>query len=187
MEYAKQLETKDLILGKAKQEDLKSIFKNYWSSEKTSKFMLWLPQKNLQEAQNRLNKAIEFQKEHLAFFVYEKASNEVIGQAAMVENEPGVYEDGGVGLGEKYVGKGYGKQILTCFMDYLFGELNAKKIICSCHTDNIPSAKLLQSRGLKYDHSEMYTRKKDGLTYKADYYIITKQEWLENSKNFLIK
>ena len=183
MKYSTQLETKDLILGKAKQEDLESVFKNYWSSEKTSKFMLWLPQKNLQEAQDRLNKTIDFQKDHLAFFVYEKSTGEVIGQAAMIEIEPDVYEDGGVGLGEKFVGKGYGKQILKCFINYLFGELNAKKIICSCHTDNIPSAKLQQSCGLKYDHSELYTRKKDGLTYKADYYTITKQDWLKNNQN----
>ena len=29
------------------------------------------------------------------------------------------------------------------------------------NSDNIPSAKLQQSCGLKYSHSEMYTRKKD--------------------------
>ena len=187
MKYVTQLETKDLILGKAKQEDLESVFNNYWSSEKTSKFMLWLPQKNLQEAQERLNKTIEFQKDHLAFFVYEKSTGEVIGQAAMIEIEPDIYEDGGVGMGEKFVGKGYGKQILKCFIDYLFGELNAKKIICSCHTDNIPSAKLQQSCGLKYERSEMYTRKKDGLTYKADYYTMTKQDWLGNNKNLSVQ
>ncbi len=62
MKYILQLETKDLILRKAKQEDLKSIFNNYWCSEKSSKYMLWVPQKNLQEAQERLNRTFEFQK-----------------------------------------------------------------------------------------------------------------------------
>ena len=51
MEFKKQLEAKDIILGKAKQEDLHSIYNNYWCSEKTAKFMLWIPQKNLAEAQ----------------------------------------------------------------------------------------------------------------------------------------
>lgn len=182
MEYKQQLETKDLILGKAKMSDLESIFNNYWSSEKTAKYMLWIPQKNLDEARERLEKTIEFQKDHLAFFVYEKSTGEAIGQAAMIEIEPYVYEDGGVGMGEKCVGKGYGKQILNCFIDYLFGELKAKKIICSCHTDNIPSAKCQQACGMKYSHSEMVTRKKDGLTYKSDNYVITCEEW-QKSKN----
>ena len=34
-----------------------------------------------------------------------------------------------------------------------------------------------QSCGMHYTHSEMVTRKKDNLTYKADYYVITKEEY----------
>lgn len=177
MEFKSQLETKDLILGKAKQEDLQSIFNNYWCNSNTAKFMLWVPQKNLEEAQERLDKTIAFQKDHLAFMIYEKATGEAIGQAAMKEIEDGVWEDGGVGMGEKCVGKGYGKQILNCFFDYLFGELNAKKIICSCHPDNIPSKRLQQSCGMKFTHSEEFTRKKDNVTYMAEYYAITKEDW----------
>ena len=161
-------------------EDLEAIYKNYWSSEKTATYMLWSPQKNLEDAKDRLIKTIEFQKNHLAFLIYEKSTNQPIGQAAMIEIEPGVYEDGGVGMGEASVGKGYGKQVLNGFLKYLFEELDAKKVICSCHTDNIPSARCQMACGLKYTHSEMYTRKKDGLTYKADYYEITKEEYFAN-------
>ena len=178
MEYTKQIETQDLILGKAKQEDLESIFNNYWCSEKTAKYMLWVPQKNLQEAQDRLDRTIKFQKDHLAFMVYEKKTGQAIGQAGMFEKEPKVFEDMGIGIGEKFVGKGYGKQILKGLVDYIFSELGGEAVICSCHTDNIPSAKMQQSCGLKYDHSEMYTREKDNLTYKSDYYKITREDWL---------
>ena len=177
MEFKKQLEAKDIILGKAKQEDLHSIYNNYWCSEKTAKFMLWIPQKNLAEAQDRLDRTIAFQEDHLAFMIYEKATGEAIGQAAMIEIEDGIWEDGGIGMGEKCVGKGYGKQILNCFFDYLFGELNAKKVICSCHPDNIPSKKLQQSCGMKFTHTQEFTRKKDNVTYNAEYYAITKEEW----------
>jgi len=177
MELTNQLETKDLILGKAKQDDLQSIYNNYWCNPNSAKFMLWMPQKNLEEAQERLDKTIVFQQNHLAFIIYEKNSGEAIGQAAMIEIEDGVWEDGGVGMGEKFVGKGYGKQILNCFFDYLFGEINAKKIICSCHPDNIPSKKLQQSCGMKFTHNKEFTRKKDNETYMAEYYEITKADW----------
>ena len=120
MEFKEQLETKDLILAKAKQEDLLSIYNNYWCNSNSAKYMLWTPQKNLEEAQVRLDKTIAFQKDHFAFFVYEKQTGEAIGQAAMFELENGVWEDGGIGIGEKFVGKGYGKQILNCFIEYLF-------------------------------------------------------------------
>lgn len=170
--FREKLETKDLILGKAKQEDLHSIYNNYWCSAKTARYMLWTPQKNLEEAQERLDKTITFQKDHLAYFVYEKTTGEAIGQAVMLEIEPGVWEDGGIGIGEKFVSKGYGKQILNAFIDYIFNELKAKKIICSCDSRNIPSAKLQQSCGLKYSHSEKTFRKRDGEEYILDYYAI---------------
>lgn len=179
MSFIERLETKDLILGKAKIEDLNSIFKNYWRSEKTAKYMLWVPQKNLEEAKDRLIRTINYQKENLAFFVYEKKSGEAIGQVAFKEIEDGVYEDGGIGLGENFVGLGYGKQVLNCLIDYMFKNTNAKKILCSCHEDNIPSKKLQMSCGMKYSHTLTVTREKDNLTYKSENYVLTKEEWLK--------
>ena len=178
MEYTKQIETPDLILGKSKQEDLESIFNNYWISETSAKYMLWVPQKNLQEAQDRLDRTIKFQKDYLAFMVYLKQTGEAIGQVGFFEKEPKVFEDMGIGIGEKFVGKGYGKQILTAMIDYMFENLDAEKVLCTCHTDNIASAKMQQSCGLKYTHSEPFTREKDNLTYKSDCYQITREDWL---------
>ncbi len=182
MDFIKELETPDLMLKKAKQEDLESIFNNYWCSEVPAKYMLWTPQKDLQQAQERLNKTLRFQKDHFAFFIYEKSTNQAIGQAGMIEVEPNVYEDIGIGMGEKFVGKGYGKQILRCFINYLFSKANAKKIICSCFEDNIASRKMQQACGLKYEYSKKCTRQRDNLEYTADYYTITREDWIKNSK-----
>ena len=174
------LETKDLILAKAKMEDLEAIFENYWKNEETAKYMLWNPCKDIKEASQRLINVIEFQKDKEAYFVYERKTGQAIGMAAMIEIKPHIFEDGGIGIGKNFVGKGYGKQILGVLLEHVFCTLNAEKVICSCHTDNIPSARLQQSCGLKFSHSEMLTRKKDNLTYKADYYEITKEDYLKN-------
>lgn len=175
--YKVRLETKDLVLGKAKMSDAEALLENYWKEETTARYMLHVPLKTIEEAREKLKLVIEFQKDHMAYLVYEKATMQPIGMAAMKEIAPGVYEDGGVGMGEKFVGKGYGKQILNCFFDYLFSEMNAQKIICSCHPENIPSKKLQQSCGMKYTHSEEFTRKKDNVTYMAEYYEITVEDW----------
>lgn len=177
MKYIDKLETKDLVLAKAKMEDLESIYNNYWCSEVTAKYMLWSPQKNLDEARDRLVRTINYQKENLAFLIYDKKTKEAIGQVAFVEIENGIYEDRGLGLGEKFVGNGYGKQVLNCMLEYIFNSLNAEKVYCSCHTDNIPSARMQMSCGLKYSHSIMVTRDKDLLTYKSDNYVITREDW----------
>ncbi|MBQ9791937.1 MAG: GNAT family N-acetyltransferase [Clostridia bacterium] len=186
MKYTTLLETKDIILGKSKPEDLDSIFNNYWCSETSAQYMLWTPQKNLAEALDRLNRTINYQKDHLAFMVYLKSTGEAIGQAAMFEREDGVWEDAGIGIGEKFVGKGYGKQILKCFIDYLFSTLNATKIICSCHPDNIPSKRMQMSCGMTFSHTEPFTREKDNVTYNAEYYSITKQEWETKQRKLLL-
>lgn len=41
------IETKDLILGKAKMQDLESIFNNYWRHAETAKYMFWSPCKKI--------------------------------------------------------------------------------------------------------------------------------------------
>lgn len=173
------LETKDLILEKAKMEDAEAIYENYWKHKETAKFMLWTPCRDVNEAKERLTKVIEYQKNKEAYFVYERKSGQAIGMAAMIEIAPHIYEDGGIGIGKDFVGKGYGKQILNALLERVFCRMNAERVICSCHTDNTPSAKLQQSCGLIYTHSEMVTRKKDNLTYKADYYEITKDDYFK--------
>ena len=176
-----RIETKDLYLAKAKMEDLDSIYNNFWKHEETAKYMNWTPCKNIEEAKERLIGAIEFQKNRIGYFVYEKSTKQAIGMVGIKEIAPKVYEDGGIGIGPNFTGKGYGKQILNALLFYTFNILNADKFIASCHTENIPSAKMQLACGLKYTHSEMVTRKKDNLTYKSDYYAITKEEY--QSKN----
>ena len=183
MKYKETIETKDLILKKAKIEDAESIFKNYWSSEVSAKYMLWTPQKNLDEAIDRVKRTIEFQKTHMAYFVYEKKSGEVIGQAGMEEIEDGVYEDIGIGMGEKFVCKGYGKQILNALIDYIFNELDGIKIICSCFEENTPSRRLQLSCGMKYAYSKDCVRERDNMPYKADYHILEIGDYKNKAKN----
>ncbi|MBE5738197.1 MAG: GNAT family N-acetyltransferase [Clostridiales bacterium] len=182
MKYAEKLETKDLVIGKAKMEDLESLYNNYWKSEVSAKYMLWTPQKNLDEARDRLIRTINYQKDNFAYLIYYKETMEAIGQVAFWEIEEGVYEDKGLGMGERFVGRGFGKQVLNCMLRYMFEQLGAKMVYCSCHTDNIPSAKMQQSCGMKYSHSYEVTREKDGLTYKSDNYVITRDEWFELNK-----
>ena len=165
-----KIESKDLILDKAKLEDLNDIFNNFWSQKDTAQYMLWKPCESLLEAKGSLEKIICFQKDKLAYFVYDKNTRQAIGIAGMQEIKPGVFEDCGIGIGNKYVGRGLGKQLLMTLINYCKNELKAKKIICSCFTENVPSAKMQKACGFKYTHSEKHIRKWDNKEYIADYY-----------------
>lgn len=180
--YKEVLETKDLILKKATMDDLEGIYKNYWTDKESAKYMLWKTCNNIDEAREKLLRSIEFQKDKLAFFVHEKKTGEVIGSAGVMEIEEGVFDDVGIGFGTAFTKKGYGKQILYCFMDYIFEELNAKKFICSCFKQNEPSKKLQLAMGFKYFETTNKVRKFDGFEYLCDSHVITREEFINLKK-----
>ena len=59
--------------------------------------MLWTPCKTIEEARIKVEKTIEYQRDHIAYCVYEKKSNEAIGLIGMIEIEKDIYEDGWIG------------------------------------------------------------------------------------------
>ena len=63
--FKEKFETKDLILRKAQMDDLEAIYKNFWSSKETAKYMLWKPCENLEEARERLEKVVLAQMESM--------------------------------------------------------------------------------------------------------------------------
>ena len=138
--------------------------------------MLWRPAKNIDEAKDRLIKTIEFQKDKIAYLVYEKKSGQAIGFAGMKEIEDKVYEDSGIAIGSKFVGRGYGKQVLMSLVEYCFEDLGAIRIVCSCRKTNIASKKLQISCSFHYTHSRTMVDKRDGSNYSLDFYELNRNE-----------
>ena len=171
----KIIETRDLILRKAVKEDAEDLYYNYWSQEISCKYMFWKTTKSLDEANERILKTIKFQQKYpVSFVVYDKNSKEVIGLVGFDEKEKNVYQDCGLGIGPRFTGKGYGKQLLEALIKYLFIEVGATKIICNCDRKNIASSNWLKSCGLEYTHSEKGLRERDNVECTIDYYEIKK-------------
>jgi RimJ/RimL family protein N-acetyltransferase len=172
--YKERLETKDLILKKAVIDDVNDMYNNIWSEEESAKYMLWTPTKSIEEAKERMLKTIEFQKDRIAYCVYEKHSGQAIGFAGMKEIDYRVYEDSGIGIGTKFIRRGYGKQILMALINYCLEDLGAIRIVCSCRTENIPSKKMQLSCGFQYSHSQAMIDKRNGLGYTLDFYELAR-------------
>lgn len=171
------LETKDLILKKGVIDDWKPLYENFWRQEETARYMLWSAKKTEEEGLEMTKGAIEFQQVNpTAYFVYEKKSGQPIGIAGMKEMEPGVFEDSGIGVGPAFVGKGYGKQILSALIEQAFVEYQADKFIYSCFQKNVASAKLALSQGFHYVRSESCVDRRNGQPYKMDYYELVARE-----------
>jgi len=99
------IETKDLILDKAKFSDWEGMYRNVWSWPEITKYMEWRITTNEDDAKIRIQKTIEFQKTHDTYLVYEKASGMPIGFAGVEMLEPFVCQETGICLGPKFVKK----------------------------------------------------------------------------------
>lgn len=166
------LETRDLILDKAKFSDWEGMYYNVWSRPESAKYMNWKLTASESDAQIRIQKTIELQKSHDAWLVYEKANGMPIGFAGVEELSPHVCSETGICLGPDYVRKGFGKQILQCLIRYSKEKFGAEEFIYSAREANEASNKLAETMGFQRVDSELKVDSRDGSHYNLIRYCL---------------
>ena len=163
------METKDLILGKAKFEDWESLYKNVWSRPETARYMQWRITEDTAAAKERMRRTLEYEKDHDTYLVYEKRSGQAIGFAGVEQISPGIYQDASIALGPEYTGRGYGKQILQLLLGYC-ANLGGTEFIYSTRANNDASKALALSCGFTYRYSKQKTDLQNGAPYELEVY-----------------
>ena len=159
------LQTSDLILDKAKFSDWEGMYRNVWSSPESARYMQWRVTTSESDARIRIQKTIDFQKTHDTWLVYEKATGEPIGFAGVERAGPDSYQEMGICLGPRYVGRGFGGQILDCLIAYCRAQ-GAKEFLYSAREENMASHRLAESRGFKRVSSAPGSDLRDGHPYR---------------------
>ena len=177
-EFCNRLEGEHIVLRKAKPDDYRSMLENIWGDPEVYRWMLFQPTNTEEEAIERCNRSIAFQKDHFAFFVALKETDEAIGLCAIKENEPGHFEESGIGIGTKYKGMGYGKEIVALLLDLAFEKLGATDLRYGYFRDNIRSKKVAEHFGFQYDRTEEMTRPWDGAQKIIDSCILTRERYM---------
>lgn len=178
------LETKRLVLKKAKTADYKLLFENFWSDESAWKYMLWRPIKNLTEAKAKMKDFVAKQKESPRFLIFEKKSDMPIGIASIILRDDGSVKDFAIGMGTKFTGQGYGFEISEALMEYSFTLLDQDEIFTTCMVDDKHTYELQKKLGLKERgiSPKAYTRNWDGMAYSKYKFTMTKEEYLAKCK-----
>lgn len=158
------METKDLILGKAKQEDWRAMYHNVWGRPESFRYMCYELSNNEEEARERMRRTAEFQRGHDAFTVFLKATGEAIGFAGVERLDGAVWQETGICLGPDFWRRGYGGQILQCLLDYVRGQ-GAKEFRYSAWEENAASRALAQRFGFELCGKEEHIRSHDGKPY----------------------
>lgn len=163
------METRDLILGKAKYEDWEAMYCNVWSRPEPAEYMLWKVTADEEGARERIQRTITWQETHDTWLVYEKDSGQAIGFAGVEEIRPHIYQDASIVLGPEYVGRGYGKQILRLLLEYCI-SLGGLEFYYSTRAGNLASKALALSCGFAYQYSEPKTDPLSGKAYELEIY-----------------
>ncbi len=157
------IETTDLILDKAKYSDWEAMFKNVWSHEQSARYMFWEVTKTEEEAKDRILRTIDFQKTHEdAFLIYKKPELFAIGFAGAECVKGSTYRETGICFGPDYVGRGYGKQVLSSLIDYCKEKYNASEMLYSAREENVASNALARSFGFEPVGKEDSVDKRNG-------------------------
>lgn len=171
------LEGEHIILRKAKEDDYKSMMKNVWGDPEVYQWMLFQPTLTEEEAIVRCRRSMEFQKDHYAYFIADKETDEAFGHCAIKENEPGRFEEAGIGIAAKYQGKGYGKEVVALLLDLAFNKLGAIDFTYGYFQDNVRSKKVAEYFGFEYDHTYEMTRPWDGALKVIDSCVLTRDKY----------
>ena len=166
------IETADILLKKAVQDDWKDMYENLWKYKESAKYMFWDVTTSEEDAISRMERTIAFEKkEKYALLVYEKRTGTAIGFAGMRELEPGVFEELGIAIGPAFTGRGYGKQILNALVQEAFEHCHATEFRACCRKANLASHNLQMSCGFSFSHEEERIDPRDGTPYVMEYNV----------------
>lgn len=161
MEEYRMLQTRDLILDKARED----MYRNVWSRPECAAYMAWRVTETEEEAKARIRRTIEFQKTHETWLVYEAASGTAIGFAGIERLSGKVCMEAGICLGPEYQKKGYGRQVLACLIRYCKDRYGAEEFLYSVWEKNLASRRMAESFGFTLRESEEKTDERNGNRY----------------------
>ena len=171
------LEGKNIRLRKAREEDYRSMLKHVWSDEAVYRWMLYQPTLTEEDAIERCRRSIQFQKDHYAYFVALKDTDEAIGLCAIREATPGHFEESGICIGTAFQGKGYGKEIVALLLELVFTRLGAEDCRYGYFRDNEKSKMVAEAFGFRYDSTYELIRPWDGSAKTIESCILTREEY----------
>ena len=163
------METRDLILDKARFEDWEDMYRNVWSRPETARYMLWTVTGSEEEAKARMERTIAWQRDHDVWLVRERASGQAMGWAGLEELSSGVWQETSIALGPDFVGRGYGRQLLELLMD-IARSRGGTEFRCSARSENTASKALISSCGFAVLRTEERTDPRDGRPYILESY-----------------
>ena len=165
------IETKNLILKEYDEKYIEKAHVNIFSSQETAKYVLWRPTKSALDVKDKIEYWLNEVKVSIFWMAHIKDNDEPIGFVSVDEIEPNVYGNLGIAIGEKYVNKGYGSELLNETIEYI-KSINGKEIHYSHFKENEASKRLALKFGFQFYKEEKRIRKYDNKEFDELFYVL---------------
>lgn len=182
-----KLATKRLILRPFNIDDIEAVH-NYASREAVTKFMAWGPNKNVAQTREFVERVV-LQNDNPARlnhdFLVTLKDGTVIGACSLMFKDFNSAPTLGWVYCDDYWNQGYGTEAAKALLNYAFKTLNVKKVVATCHAENIGSRRIMEKIGLRFVKEEKAHFPKLGDFIEHVYELTALEYNLNNHKTFI--
>lgn len=153
-----ELRTERLLLRPLDVMDLQTTHE-YASDYDTTKYMVYLPNKSVEESLCFLTSVSEeWKKEEPSFYEFAITyDSKHIGVVSVRLNEDRTEGEFGWVINKKYWGQGFAKEAALAVKSFAVNQLRVKRLVATCDSRNISSAHVMEKIGLSFESE--YERK----------------------------
>lgn len=148
MKPPETIQTERLLLRKPRMEDAPVIFESYARDPEVSRYLAWMPHKNIRETEQFLlacGHLWQTEKDY-AYVVTMKEAGRLIGMFGLHPMKMKV--EVGYALARPYWGKGYTSEALRAVIGWAFSQPEIYRVQAFCDVENIASARVMEKAGM---------------------------------------
>ncbi len=143
------IKTKRLVLRPFKIDDAQMMYDNWANDEEVTRFLSWLPHKNVEETKTIIQSWIDKSKNDKSYYhwaIVLKDNNEVIGSITCFENS-----EIGYCISRKYWNQSITTEAFKAVIYFLFKYVKMESIYAVHNINNIASGKVMKKCGLVFE------------------------------------
>ncbi|MDL2219705.1 GNAT family N-acetyltransferase [Ruminococcaceae bacterium OttesenSCG-928-O06] len=177
------IETQRLLLRRFAQSDAEEVYQNWASDAEVTRYMLWLPHKDMNETRAILRAWEEsYAKEgYYHWAIVRKTDGVLMGSLGILWHDGGAdgagrkgYEPGYC-LGRAFWGQGYASEALCAALAYFVADTGVDTLQCCHAVANPASGRVMEKAGFCFVRMGSYTGP-DGAEVPAKFYLYHHKE-----------
>ena len=182
------LETKRLILRKARMDDAEAMFRNWASDPNVTRFLTWPPHGNIEVSRAVIGSWLQgYEKDdyYQWMITVKDEGDDPIGSISVVDlDEKAESAEIGYCIGRKWWHKGFMSEALDAVIRFLIFQTGAQRITAKHDTNNPNSGAVMRKCGMLYEGTSRRSDRNNQGICDTDHYALLKED-LDGPKHFM--